>query len=326
MILNRDIDKDIRGNIILDSINSKLILSPTKEEIEKAKDMQKQLNLASKKSFESRFDIVKTSFGKNIKILANVTDLDSAREAKEFGADGIGLLRTEFLFKTKRPTLQEEIETYKEIFELFDDITIRTLDIGGDKSLPYISIPKEDNPFLGLRGIRFSLYEKELFRQQLLAIFKAHNNRPIKIMFPMVSQKEEFIEAKEIAQEVARENSIDISNIMFGIMLEVPSVILAIKIFDREVDFYSVGTNDLTQYLFAIERTHNTLKVDPLSPILISALKIIIDTAKKPVSICGELAGIDEAVKILVKIGYDRLSVSPRLVPHIKNVVRSFNF
>ena len=326
MILNRDIDKDIRGNIILDSINSKLILSPTKEEIKKAKDMQKQLNLASKKSFESRFDIVKTSFGKNIKILANVTDLDSAREAKEFGADGIGLLRTEFLFKTKRPTLQEEIETYKEIFELFDDITIRTLDIGGDKSLPYISIPKEDNPFLGLRGIRFSLYEKELFRQQLLAIFKAHNNRPIKIMFPMVSQKEEFIEAKEIAQEVARENSIDISNIMFGIMLEVPSVILAIKIFDREVDFYSVGTNDLTQYLFAIERTHNTLKVDPLSPILISALKIIIDTAKKPVSICGELAGIDEAVKILVKIGYDRLSVSPRLVPHIKNVVRSFNF
>ncbi len=98
----------------------------------------------------------------------------------------------------KRPTLEEQIEHYRAIFDLFDDITVRTLDIGGDKSLPYISIPTEDNPFLGLRGIRFSLFERDLFREQLLAIFKAHNNRPIKIMFPMVSQKEEFIEAKRL--------------------------------------------------------------------------------------------------------------------------------
>jgi len=326
LILNGDIDREVEGEIILDSINSKLILSPTREELSDAKKKEERLKIEKERSFNSRFDIVKTRFGKKIKILANVTDIESAREAKEFGADGIGLLRTEFLFKEVKPTLQEQIETYKEIFELFDDITVRTLDIGGDKSLPYISIPKEDNPFLGLRGIRFSLYEQELFREQLLAIFKAHNQKPIKIMFPMVSQRDEFTKAKEIALDVAKENSIDISNILFGIMLEVPSVILAIKIFDKEVDFYSVGTNDLTQYLFAIERTHNILKVNPLSPILISALKIIIDTTKKPVSICGELAGIDEAVKVLVKIGYNKLSVSPKLVPHIKSRVRSLHF
>jgi len=129
---------------------------------------------------------------------------------------------------------------------------------------PLCIYSSEDNPFLGLRGIRFSLFERELFREQLLAIFKAHDDKPIKIMFPMVSQKEEFVEAKRVAQDVARESGIDISNIKFGIMLEVPSVILAIKIFDREVDFYSIGTNDLTQYLFAIDRTHSSLKVGVL--------------------------------------------------------------
>jgi len=324
LILNRDIElKESDGEIILDSINSKLILSPTKEELSHAKTKEERLKMEKEKSFNSRFEIVKTRFGKKIKVLANVTDVTSAKRAKEFGADGIGLLRTEFLFKEQKPTLEEQTKAYSEIFEIFDDITVRTLDIGGDKSLPYISIPKEDNPFLGLRGIRFSLYEKELFKEQLLAIFKAHKGKDIKIMFPMVSQKEEFTEAKQIALDVAKEHNIDISNILFGIMLEVPSVILAIKIFDKEVDFYSIGTNDLTQYLFAIERTHNILKVNPLSPVLISALKIIIDTTKKPISICGELAGMDEAIEVLVKIGYEKLSVSAKLVPHVKSKIRS---
>jgi len=324
IILHKNLNlEEINHEIILDSINAKLILEPSPNELQEAKNREEMLKKEKESSFESRFEIVKTRFGKKIKVLANVTDLKSAKEAKEFGADGIGLLRTEFLFTQKKPTLTEQIDTYSQIFEIFEDITIRTLDIGGDKSLPYISIPKENNPFLGLRGIRFSLYEKELFKEQLLAIFKAHNQKPIKIMFPMVSQKDEFVEAKQIALEVAKENNIDISNILFGIMLEVPSVILAIKIFDKEVDFYSVGTNDLAQYLFAIDRTHKILKIDPLSPILISALKIIIDTAKKPVSICGELAGIDEAIEILVKIGYDRVSVSSKLIPHIKSKIRS---
>jgi phosphocarrier protein FPr len=324
LILNREIDKKHIGDLaILDSTNKQITLSPTKDELDDIKRREESLRLEIEDSFDNRFEIVKTRFGKKIKILANITDLKSAKDAKEFGADGVGLLRTEFLFMEKRPTLDEQIKHYRAIFNLFDDITVRTLDIGGDKSLPYVSIPAEDNPFLGLRGIRFSLFERELFREQLLAIFKAHDDKPIKIMFPMVSQKEEFVEAKRVAQDVARESGIDISNIKFGIMLEVPSVILAIKIFDREVDFYSIGTNDLTQYLFAIDRTHSSLKVNSLSPILISALKIIIDTTKKPVSICGELAGIDEAVEVLVNIGYDTLSISPKLIPQIKSRIRS---
>jgi len=260
---------------------------------------------------------------RRIKVLANVTDFESAKRAKDFGADGIGLLRTEFMFKEKRPTLDEQTNMYRDILELFDDVTIRTLDIGGDKSLPYISIPEEDNPFLGLRGIRFSLYEKRLFEEQLLAIFKAHSGRHVKIMFPMVSQIDEFTQARDIAKGVADRNNIDISNIEFGVMVEVPSLILAIKIFDKEVDFYSVGTNDLTQYLFAVDRTHDILKINPLSPILISTLRIIRDTAKRPVSICGEIAGVDEAIETLINIGYDRLSVSAKLIPNIKSKIRS---
>ena len=155
-----------------------------------------------------------------------------------------------------------------------------------------------------------------------MAIFKAHNGKRIKVMFPMVSQKEEFKKAKKIAENVAIEYNIDISNILFGIMIEVPSVILALRVFDKGVDFYSVGTNDLTQYLFAIERTHPTLKVDITSPVVMSALKIIIDNTTKPISICGELAGVSEVTKELIDMGYSNLSVSAKLIPSLKDKIR----
>jgi len=197
------------------------------------------------------------------------------------------------------------------------------LDIGGDKSLPYINIEKEDNPFLGVRGIRLSLQEQTLFKEQLLAIFMAYNSKnKIKIMFPMVSQIEEFIEAKKIAQTVAKKNQIDITDIQFGIMLEVPSVIFAIKEFDKLVDFYSIGTNDLTQYLFAIERTHPSLSVDMASSILILTLKQIIESTKRPISICGELAGVEDVTAELIEIGYRSLSVSAKLIPALKERIR----
>jgi phosphocarrier protein FPr len=313
--------------VILDANSGQLILSPTKADFQKSERLKKEFFEEQDRSFNTRNDIAQTLSGQKIKVLANITNLETAKEAKEQGADGIGLFRTEFLFTEYKPSIEEQTHAYKEVFEVFDDITIRTLDIGGDKSLPYINIAKEDNPFLGIRGIRFSLQEQTLFKEQLLAIFQAvgsiSSNNIIKVMFPMVSTTQEFIEAKEIAQEVAKEHKLDISNIQFGIMLEVPSVIFALKEFDKLVDFYSIGSNDLTQYLFAIERTHPSLKVDSTSPMLMSALKQIIKTTEKPVSICGELAGLEEATQELIEMGYQTLSVSAKLIPSLKERIRN---
>ncbi len=307
---------------ILDANSGNLVLQPTPNDLEKARNRQTAFKAFQEIGYQKRFEPAKMKNNQEVKVLANITDVISAKEAKELGADGIGLLRTEFLFKYKRPTLEEQILTYAEIMKIFDNITIRTLDVGGDKALPYASIPKEANPFLGIRGIRFSLLEQNLFREQLLGIFLAHNQKPIKIMFPMVSTIEEFNHAKAIAKEVAKENNVNISNIQFGIMLEVPSVIFALKEFNEIVDFYSIGTNDLTQYLFAVERTHPTLYVDITSPVLMNTLKIIKENTTKPISICGELAGIEDVTANLLNIGYKTLSVSAKLIPSLKERIR----
>ena len=313
--------------VVLDANSGNLVLNPTGNDLRKALNKQKDFKKYQQESYKKRFDSTKTKDGKNVKVLANISDYDSAKEAKEEGADGIGLLRTEFLFREERPSLEEQVNSYKEIFELFNILTVRTLDIGGDKSLPYIHIPRENNPFLGIRGIRFSLQEQVLFKEQILAIFKAFEllmpfAKNIKIMFPMISTVQEFNQAKEIALKIAKDHTINLSNIEFGIMIEVPSVLFAIEEFNEVVDFYSVGTNDLTQYLFAIERTHPTLVADATSPMLLSALKMIAQKADKPISICGELAGLEELTEQLIEMGYETLSVSAKLIPSLKEKIR----
>ena len=313
---------------ILDTSSGNLVIAPTKLDREKAHTKLKAFQKKKAQNYKNRFESTETLRGKRVKVLANIGDVESAKEAKELGADGIGLLRSEFLFMERKPTLEEQTNAYREIFELFDELNIRTLDVGGDKPLPYAHIEKEQNPFLGIRGIRFSLLEKTLLEEQLLAIFKAveatdTRNKTMKIMFPMVNNCNEFIEAKKIAIDIANTYEIDLSAVEFGIMLEVPSVIFALHEFDQLVDFYSIGTNDLTQYLFAIERTHPTLQADALSPMVMNALKLIIETTKKPISICGELAGLGAATETLVNLGYDTLSVSAKLIPSLKERIRN---
>ena len=232
------------------------------------------------------------------------------------------IVSEEILFKEEKPTLEVQTQAYEEIFTLFDDITVRTLDIGGDKALPYINLPKEANPFLGIRGVRLFQTHPEIMAEQIQAIFLASKNRAIKIMFPMISSVEEFKEAKHFAYEVAKKHQLDISNIKFGIMIEVPSVLFLIGAFNDVVDFYSIGTNDLTQYLFAIERTHPTLKTDALSPVVFDAIETIIKKATKPVSICGELAANKEAISKLIHSGIGTLSVSPKSIAQTKEEIR----
>ncbi|SFZ97512.1 Phosphoenolpyruvate-protein phosphotransferase of PTS system / Fructose-specific phosphocarrier protein HPr / PTS system, fructose-specific IIA component [hydrothermal vent metagenome] len=309
--------------VILDAHAAVVVLNPSKEELEKANKRQvtdkKLQTLQSKKRFEKAI----TSKGKPIKVLANVTDLNSANIAKEEGAEGIGLLRTEFLFKEEKPSYEMQVKAYGEIFDVYDEITVRTLDVGGDKALPYIKLIQEENPFLGIRGVRLLNTHPDIIEEQLHAIFTASKGKTIKVMFPMVSSVEEFVEAKNFSKNVAKKYNIDISNILFGIMIEVPSVLFLLESFNKIVDFYSIGTNDLTQYLFAIERTHTTLKTNDLSPAVFDAIKLISNKTTKPLSICGELAANKDAIPTLLEIGIDTLSVSAKNIPQTKEIIRN---
>jgi len=311
--------------IILDSFAGLVVLTPSSKDKKKAKAIQEQSKKDKAHSASKRFESAQTTQGKVIKVYANVGDVPSAKVSKEEGAEGIGLLRSEFLFKDVKPTLEIQTRAYTEIFSLFDDVTVRTLDVGGDKALPYINILPENNPFLGIRGIRLFQSHPKILEEQLHAIFVASQDflgKKIKVMFPMVSTVEEFTQVKSIAQSIANKHQLNISNIAFGIMIEVPSVLFLMDDFNEVVDFYSIGTNDLTQYLFAIERTHASLKVDALSPVVFSAIEMIVRKATKPVSICGELAANSDAIEKLIAIGIQALSVSPKSIAQTKETIR----
>ncbi|RUM77208.1 MAG: HPr family phosphocarrier protein [Sulfurovum sp.] len=322
LILTQDISKYPHTRVILDTYSGLLLISPSEADLQEAKTIQKQYQNQISKAYEKRFEKAYTKKGKYIKVSANISDLRSAEIAKKEGADGIGLFRTEFLFKEQKPDFQLQVDTYRKIFDLFPSATVRTLDVGGDKFLPYIQLPHEHNPFLGIRGIRLFQTHPKLIKEQLLAILTAANGKKIKIMFPMISCVSEFIEIKKIAQTLAKENNINISHISFGIMIEVPSTLFLLESFNKEVDFYSIGTNDLTQYLFAIERTHTTLTTNPLSPAIFHALDFIMHHATKPVSICGELASNKQAIPKLLDLGLERLSVSPKHIAQTKEEIR----
>lgn len=309
--------------IILDALSGYLIMEPCESDLSKAKEeISKNIN-KDLLEFEHRFNNAKTKSGKIVKVLANIGDKESAKEALHFGCDGIGLLRSEFLFQEKKPSIEEQIEAYSEIFSMFDEVTVRTLDIGGDKSLPYIKLDDEQNPFLGIRGVRLLKTHKDIIGEQLLAILKASRKKELKVMFPMVATVDEFIEAKELAIEIAKEHELSLENVSFGIMIEVPSVLFLLEEFNKVVDFYSVGTNDLSQYLFAIDRTHNLLSIDSHSSVIYDALKLIADKASKHVSICGELASNEEAINRLIDMGINTISVPSQMVPSIKSRIRN---
>jgi len=309
-------------HIILDAHSGVIVTLPSGEDLQsaqkrKTKDLE-QRNIAA----ERRFEKAVTRNKKQIRVLANVTDVHSAQTAKEEGAEGIGLLRTEFLFKEKKPTIEAQTSAYREIFTLFDEVTIRTLDVGGDKKLPYLTLPEEENPFLGIRGIRLFKTHPSIMEEQLHAIFLAAQGRSVKVMFPMVSSMQEFTDARIFAEQTAQKYALDITSVQFGIMIEVPSILFLIREFNPIVDFYSIGTNDLIQYLFAIERTHPSLKVDTHSPVIYDAIKTIVEQAEKPVSICGELASNTQAVPKLLRTGIETLSISPKYIAAIKEEIR----
>jgi phosphocarrier protein FPr len=248
------------------------------------------------------------------------------------GAEGVGLLRTEFLFleRTEAPSEEEQFAVYRDIAQAMQEqpVIIRTLDIGGDKPLPYIDVPPETNPFLGERGIRLCLNRPELLRQQLRAILRAASHGKLLIMFPMVADLSEWRAARAMVEEVRAE--LNAPHVPVGIMIEIPSAALVADAFAPEIDFFSVGTNDLTQYTMAMDRQHPALagKSDGLHPAVLRLIAQTVEAAKaagKWVGVCGELGSDAQAVPILVGLGVAELSVSVPAIPTVKAQVRSLN-
>ena len=256
-----------------------------------------------------------------------------SEQAFAAGAEGIGLLRTEFLFleRTEAPTEDEQFAVYRDVVKAMNQqpVIIRTLDIGGDKPLPYINVPEEENPFLGERGIRLCLNRPELLRQQLRAILRAAAFGKIRIMFPMVSGLTEWRKARAMVNEVKAELGSEAA-VDLGIMVEIPSAALMADLFAAEIDFFSIGTNDLTQYTLAMDRNHPVMskQADGLNP---AVLRLIAQTCRaakaagKWVGVCGELGSDPQAVPILLGLGVKELSVSTPAVATTKAQIRELN-
>jgi len=306
--------------VILDAAASTVVLEPSPNDIATANSALEANKKERQKAYAKRFEPVLYR-NEQVRILANVGSLEEADSAQAQGAEGIGLLRTEFLFTETLPDVTEQTAIYRAFAERFEDITVRLLDIGGDKPAAYLTIPQEHNPFLGERGIRLLARFPELFAGQLEALYCAFEGKDLKIMFPMIATPQEFREAKRFALEVADKGGFRTDRIAFGMMVEVPSVLFDIKRFNASVDFYSIGTNDLTQYLYAIERTHPTLRVTD-NTALMHALSYIVTQTTKPVSLCGELSADLAKTEALLRLGLRTFSVAPLTVPELKERIR----
>ena len=275
-----------------------------------------------------------TTDGQHIEVVANVRNAEDAREGVANGAEGVGLLRSEFLFDERdtAPDEEEQAAAYTAVAEALGrerTLVIRTLDVGGDKPLPYLPLPKEDNPFLGLRGVRVSLDHPEMFRTQLRAILRAARLAKLHIMFPMIATLEELREAKAILAAILAEEhaATGRTTVLVGVMIEVPSAAVMAEQFAREADFFSIGTNDLTQYTLAMDRGHAKLakKADALHPAVLKMIALTCEGAHKHgkwVGVCGGMASDAMAVPVLIGLGVDELSVSVPAIPAIKALVK----
>jgi phosphocarrier protein FPr len=271
-----------------------------------------------------------TSDGKQIEVFANIGGLKDAGQVVELGGEGVGLLRSEFLFMDRpaAPSEDEQTESYTAILRALGPdraVIIRTLDVGGDKPLSYLPIPREDNPFLGERGIRVGLDRPEVLRTQLRALLRASAAGKLFVMFPMIATVQELRDAKAMLAEEAA--ALGIAPFPCGIMVEVPAVAVMAQTFAAEADFFSIGTNDLTQYTLAMDRGHPKLapKVDALNPAVLRLIAQTIEGAHahcRDVGICGGIAGDLHAVPLLVGLGIDELSVSLPAIPAVKAQIR----
>lgn len=318
---------------ILDGNGGNLYPNPTDDDLKIAKSAQQDQQSARVAENLSCYEPAITTDGHRVEVVANIGSALEAEQAVNAGGEGVGLLRTEFLFlqRDEPPTEDEQFETYSTMTKALNGLPliIRTLDIGGDKEVPYLSLPAEDNPFLGVRGIRLCLARLDLFKPQLRAIYRAAMGGPIKIMFPMIATVEELITAKAIAEVVRKE--MNANPVEIGMMIEVPSAVMMAPELARHVDFFSVGTNDLTQYVLAMDRLHPSLsrQADALHPAVLRMIDLTVKAAKSAgiwVGVCGGIAGDPKGAAILTGLGVAELSMSIPSIAAVKAKVRKMSF
>jgi len=316
--------------VVLDGTNGILNSQPTSADIERAQADISEINTRDQQYRLNAKTLAVTQDGRRIEVVANVRNAQEATEGIANGAEGVGLLRSEFLFDNRdsTPSEDEQADAYAAVAKALGPerpLVIRTLDVGGDKPLSYLPIPKEENPFLGLRGVRVSLDQPAIFRTQLRAILCCAGLAKLHIMFPMIATLEELREAKLIlAEERSKTNA---PNVQVGLMIEVPSAAVLSEQFAKEADFFSIGTNDLTQYTLAMDRGHPKLaqKADGLHPAVLKMIAMTCEGALKHgkwVGVCGGLASDLLVIPVLIGLGVVELSVSVPAIPAVKALVR----
>ena len=325
--------------LILDALNNVVYVNPSQEDIQRLKALQAKLadekaELAKLKDLPAL-----TLDGHRVDVVANIGTIRDIEGAERNGAEGVGLYRTEFLFmdRDQLPTEEEQFIAYKDVVEAMNGnlVILRTMDIGGDKELPYLDLPKEMNPFLGWRAIRIALDRREILNAQLRAVLRASAYGKLAIMFPMIISVEEIRELKSVIEELKvelrNEGKAFDENIQIGVMVETPSAAVNAKFLAKEVDFFSIGTNDLTQYTLAVDRGNELIShlYNPMSPSVLNLIKQVIDASHaegKWTGMCGELAGDERATVLLLGMGLDEFSMSEISVPRIKKLIRNVNY
>ncbi|MCZ8522232.1 MULTISPECIES: phosphoenolpyruvate--protein phosphotransferase [Paenibacillus] len=309
--------------VILDGLSGTVIVNPEAAVVEEYRTKQAQYEAQRAEWAKLRSEPSVTSDGHQVELAANIGTPNDVAGVLENGGEAVGLYRTEFLYmgRDKLPTEKEQFNAYKAVLEKMEGkpVVVRTLDIGGDKELPYLDLPKEMNPFLGFRAVRLCLEQQDLFRTQLRALLRASVYGNLRIMFPMIATLDEFREAKAVLlEEKAKlaEEQIPVSeNIQIGIMVEIPSTAVLADQFAKEVDFFSIGTNDLIQYTMAADRMNERVSYlyQPYNPAILRLIQMVIDAAHKEgkwTGMCGEMAGDATAIPLLLGLGLDEFSMS----------------
>lgn len=319
--------------VCMDAEKGVIVTDPDQETLERYQAKKEAYDQERVRLKKLRNQPAVTKEGKRIFLCANVGNVEEIKKALEMKIDGVGLFRSELLYmeNTHFPTEEEQYQVYKEAATLCpEELTIRTLDIGGDKALPYFEFEKEENPFLGWRAIRISLDKKEMFREQLRAILRASAFGHVRIMFPMIISLEELREAKTLVEECKKElTAQDIAYdeaIELGMMMETPASVLLAEEFAKEADFFSIGTNDLTQYLLAVDRGNKKIadRYDYFHPAVLKAIAHIIRAGHAQgikVGMCGEMAGDVKATEKLVEMGLDEFSMSAGSIDYVRAAI-----
>ncbi|WP_432724329.1 phosphoenolpyruvate--protein phosphotransferase [Staphylococcus equorum] len=336
----KSITEDVKQGdmIIVDGLTGEVIIDPTDDEVIAYENKRERFFEDKKELQKLRNEETKTIDGKHAELAANIGTPNDLKGVIENGAEGIGLYRTEFLYmgRDEMPTEDEQFEAYKKVLETMEDkrVVVRTLDIGGDKELPYLNLPEEMNPFLGYRAIRLCLDQPDIFRPQLRALLRASVYGKLNIMFPMVATVNEFRDAKALLleeKENLKQEGTDVSDdIELGIMVEIPSTAALADVFAKEVDFFSIGTNDLIQYTMAADRMSERVSYlyQPYNPSILRLVKQVIEASHKEgkwTGMCGEMAGDEIAIPLLLGLGLDEFSMSATSVLKARRQIKGLS-